>query len=88
MADRDGIPGAAQVIWRDPGLGAPCEELVHARVHFFNGDGASRVLNALIDTGAELRIAKRKIAGARGLQFWIFGRGHEERVRDRFHGQF
>ena len=67
MADRDGIPGAADVVGLDVVLGAPSEKLVYARVHFFNGDGASRVLNALIDTGAELRIGKRKIAGARGL---------------------
>ena len=86
MADHDGIPGAADVIGLDFGLGTPGEEFINARVHFFDGDSISRVSNALIDTGRELRIGVRKIAGARGLQFWIFGLGHEESIRDGFHG--
>ena len=86
VADRNGIPGAAEVIGLDFGSGTPGEELINARVHFFDGDGISRVFDALIYTGAELRISERKIAGARGLQFWVFGLGHEESIRDGFHG--
>jgi hypothetical protein len=67
MADRNGIPGAADVIGLDSGLGAPGEKLINAHVHFFDSDGIRRVPDALIDTGAELRIGEWKIAGARGL---------------------
>ena len=88
MADHDGIPGAADVAGLDFSLGTPGEEMIYARVHFFDGDSIGRVSNTLIDTGAELSIAERKIAGARGLQFWIFGLGHEESIRDGFHGHF
>jgi hypothetical protein len=87
MADRYGIPGAAEVIGLDSGLGTPNEEFINAGVHFFDGNGISRVSNALIDTGTELRISERKIAGARGSQFWVFGLGHEESIRDGFHGR-
>ena len=86
MADRYGIPGAADVIGLDFGLGTPGEEMIYARVHFFDGDSIGRVSNALIDTGRELSIGVRKIAGARGLQFWIFGLGDEEGIGDGFHG--
>ena len=86
MADRDGIPGAAEVIGLDFGLGTPGEEFVNARVYLFYGNSFGRVSNALIDAGAELRIGERKIARARGLQFRIFGLGDEESIRDGFHG--
>jgi hypothetical protein len=86
MADHNGIPGAADVIGLDFGLGTPSEEFINAGVNFFNGDGIGRVFNALIYTGTELRIGERKLAGARGLQSWIFGLGNEESVRDGLHG--
>ena len=86
MADQNGIPGAADVIGLDFGLGTPSEEFINARVHFFDSNSISRVLNALIYTGAELRIGVRKIARARGLQFWVFRLGDEESIRDGFHG--
>jgi len=85
MADQNGIPGAAHVIGLDFGLGTPREEFVNARVYFFDSDSISHASNALIYTGTELRISERKIAGARGLQFWIFGLGNEESVRDGLH---
>jgi len=88
MAHNNGIAGAADVIGLDFGLGAPGEEYINARVHFFDGDSIGRVLNGLIYTGAGLSIAERKIARARGLQFWIFGLGNEESIRDGFHGHF
>jgi len=88
MADHNRVLGAADVIGLDLGLGAPGEELINARVHFFDGNSIGRVLNALIDTGTELRIAERKIARASGLQSWIFGLGDEESIRDGFHGHF
>ena len=56
MADHNRIPGAAGIIGPDFGLGAPGEEFVNARVHFFDGNSISRVLDALIYTGTELRI--------------------------------
>jgi hypothetical protein len=86
VADHDGIPGAADVAGLDFGLGTPGKEMIYARIHFFDGDSIGRVSNTLIDTGAELSIAERKIAGARGLQFWIFGLGDEEGIGDGFHG--
>jgi len=69
MADHNGISGAAGVIGPDFGFGAPGEEIINARVNFFDGNSISRVFNALIYTGTELRIGGRKFAGARGLQF-------------------
>jgi len=86
MADHNGIPGTADVIGLDSGLGTPGEEFINAGVHFFDGDSIGRVSYALIDSSTELRIGERKIARARSLQFGIFGLGDEESIRDGFHG--
>jgi len=88
MADQNGIPGAAEIIGLDSRLGTPGEEFINARVDLFYRNSFSRVSNALIDTGAELRIRERKFPEARGLQLCIFGLGDEESIGDGFHDEF
>ncbi len=84
MANNNGIFSATAVVGPDFGLGTPSEEFINANVYFLYGDSIGHLFNALIHTGRELRIGKRKITRARGLQLWIFGLGNEESVRDSF----
>ena len=83
MTKMNGVSCPRLVIGLDAGLCAPGPEFFNACVGLFDGHSTRHLFDALVYTGDELRIGKRKISRAQGLQFCVLGFGDEENEADR-----
>ena len=74
-----GVSGPCSSVGLDFGLCTPSEKLGHAYINLVDvGHDIGHFFNSFLDALAKLFVRKREISGTGGLEFRIFGFGHEE----------